>query len=247
MTEKESPAINSPCDMLDWHGENVSSRKLRLLGVAFCRHIWSLFSEPDLINAVNTAELFADSLAKSEALSQAHETVRQRVREFIPTGPRFRSAQEATVIETAWAAALISEIDLHHRSVRKASDSLISACSHAQIPSADWGTSTGDSFFEEKSEIIRGEHGALVLDVFGNPFRPVALDPRWLTSTVVDLARSIYKADPRQAGGHLTNLPILADALMDAGCDDEELLAHCRSDGPHVRGCWAVDLILGKT
>jgi hypothetical protein len=86
---------------------------------------------------------------------------------------------------------------------------------------------------------------AVLREIVGNPFRPVALDPRWLTSTVVDLARSIYEGDTRQAGGYL-NLPILADALMDAGCDSEELLAHCRGDGPHVRGCWAVDLILGK-
>jgi hypothetical protein len=41
-------------------------------------------------------------------------------------------------------------------------------------------------------------------------------------------------------------LAILADALFDAGCDNEELLTHCRADGPHVRGCWAVDLILGR-
>jgi hypothetical protein len=85
----------------------------------------------------------------------------------------------------------------------------------------------------------------LLRDIVGNPFRRVVVDPRWLTSTVVDLARSIYEGDPRQAGGNM-NLPILADALMDAGCDCEELLGHCRSEGPHVRGCWVVDLILGR-
>jgi hypothetical protein len=81
----------------------------------------------------------------------------------------------------------------------------------------------------------------LFRDIVSNPFRPVALSPRWQTSTVLDLARLIY--DERA----FDRLPILADALMDAGCDNDDILAHCRGDGPHVRGCWVVDLILGKT
>ena len=80
----------------------------------------------------------------------------------------------------------------------------------------------------------------LVRCVAGNPFRPVALDPSWLTSTVVALARGIY--DDRS----FDRLPILADALQDAGCDSDSVLSHCRGDGPHVRGCWVVDAILGK-
>jgi hypothetical protein len=81
----------------------------------------------------------------------------------------------------------------------------------------------------------------LLRDVIGNPFRPVALDPRWLTSTVVALAAGIY------ADRAFDRLPILADALEDAGCDSADILAHCRSDGPHARGCWVVDLVLGKS
>jgi hypothetical protein len=77
-------------------------------------------------------------------------------------------------------------------------------------------------------------------DIFENQFRPVAFDPRWRTSDVVGLARAIYddKAFER--------MPILADALMDAGCEDEQVISHCRGDGRHVRGWWVVDLILGK-
>ena len=82
---------------------------------------------------------------------------------------------------------------------------------------------------------------SLSLDIIGNPFRPITIDPRWLTSNVVDLARVIY--DERA----FEKMPILADALMDAGCDSEEIINHCRGDGPHVRGCWVVDLILGKS
>ncbi|MFO0825307.1 MAG: nucleotidyl transferase AbiEii/AbiGii toxin family protein [Gemmataceae bacterium] len=66
------------------------------------------------------------------------------------------------------------------------------------------------------------------------------LDPNWLTPTVIQLAKGIEAEDAYD------RLPILADALQDAGCDDEELLHHCRCDGPHTRGCWVVDLVAGK-
>jgi len=82
---------------------------------------------------------------------------------------------------------------------------------------------------------------ALVRDIFGNPFRPVALDPSWLTSDVVALARGIY------ADRAFDRMPILADALQDAGCANDDVLNHCRDAAQvHVRGCWVVDLLLGK-
>jgi hypothetical protein len=77
--------------------------------------------------------------------------------------------------------------------------------------------------------------------VFGNPFRPVAADPSWLTPTVVALAYAIY------ADRAFDRMPVLADALEEAGCDHHDVLAHCRGDGPHVRGCWVVDLVIGKS
>jgi hypothetical protein len=83
----------------------------------------------------------------------------------------------------------------------------------------------------------------MVRDVFGNPFRPVQINPAWLTwqdGTVVRLARAAY--DNRC----FDHLPILADALEEAGCDDEAVLRHCREPGQHARGCWVVDLLLGK-
>jgi hypothetical protein len=89
-----------------------------------------------------------------------------------------------------------------------------------------------------------GEAIALIYCIFGNPFRPVAIDPMWLRwhgSIIQQLAQTIY--DERC----FADLPILADALEDAGCDHSEILSHCRSPGPHVRGCWVVDLLLGKT
>ncbi|MBY0459710.1 MAG: hypothetical protein K2V38_20515 [Gemmataceae bacterium] len=79
-------------------------------------------------------------------------------------------------------------------------------------------------------------------DIFGNPFRPVALDPAWLTSDVLALARGIY--DERA----FDRMPILADALQDAGCNHDDILAHCRdANQVHVRGCWVIDLVLGKS
>ena len=81
----------------------------------------------------------------------------------------------------------------------------------------------------------------LLRDIFGNPFRPVAFDPAWRTEAVVGLARGAYEDRA------FDRLPALADALEDAGCADADILSHCRSAGSHVRGCWVVDLLLGKT
>lgn len=79
---------------------------------------------------------------------------------------------------------------------------------------------------------------ALIRDILGNPFRPVAFEPSWRTDTVEALARGIYQ------GEAFDGMPVLADALEEAGCDDAEIIAHCREPGVHVRGCWVVDLIL---
>jgi len=81
----------------------------------------------------------------------------------------------------------------------------------------------------------------LLRDVVGNPFRPVSVDPDWLSSTVLELARQMYESRD------FTPMPYLADALQDAGCENVEILNHCRLPGEHVRGCWVVDLLLGKS
>src|SRR5262249_35470446 len=83
-----------------------------------------------------------------------------------------------------------------------------------------------------------------IRDVVGNPFRRTpAIDPVWLAwsnGVVVEMARAAYEAKD------FACLPVLADALEDAGCADEAILSHLRSMGPHVRGCWAIDLLLDK-
>jgi hypothetical protein len=80
----------------------------------------------------------------------------------------------------------------------------------------------------------------LLRDLVGNPFRPAALDPSWLTAAVKALAQVIYEER------RFADMPVLADALEEAGCTNADILAHCRSGGEHARGCWVVDLILAK-
>ncbi len=81
---------------------------------------------------------------------------------------------------------------------------------------------------------------SVMRDIVGNPFRPSRFNPSWGSADVMLLAQGIY------TDRAFDRLPILADALQDAGCEDEQLLDHCRSSGPHVRGCWVVDLVLGN-
>jgi hypothetical protein len=81
----------------------------------------------------------------------------------------------------------------------------------------------------------------LLRDIFGNPFGSATFLAEWRTETVVALARGIY------AERAFDRMPVLADALQDAGCEDKAILTHCRGAGPHVRGCWVVDAVVGKS
>jgi len=90
---------------------------------------------------------------------------------------------------------------------------------------------------------VRGEEAELLRHTLGNPFHPVAVDPCWLTwhrGTVPRLARSIYQER------RFDEMPILADALEEAGCEEVTLLDHCRQPCDHPRGCWLLELLLGR-
>jgi hypothetical protein len=102
------------------------------------------------------------------------------------------------------------------------------------------GNQRGTTAFFKRVAAEKAALSEVVRDIFGNPYRPVAFSPSWRTSTAVALARQMY--DSRDFGA----MPILADALQDAGCEDENLLGHCRRPVPHVRGCWVVDSVLGR-
>jgi len=90
----------------------------------------------------------------------------------------------------------------------------------------------------KNEQLLQGHY---LRDIFGNPFRPIAFDPSWRSDTAVSLAKHIYESRDFSA------MPILADALQDAGCDSADILGHCRdANQVHVRGCWVVDLVLEK-
>jgi hypothetical protein len=103
-----------------------------------------------------------------------------------------------------------------------------------------WCWAVADSRLLPDGVHHRDTFSAMMREVLANPFRPVSLDPAWRTPAVLHLAQAIY--DDRA----FNQLPILADALEEAGCASRDVLDHCRSPGPHVRGCWAVDLVLNK-
>jgi hypothetical protein len=96
-----------------------------------------------------------------------------------------------------------------------------------------------------------GSGAGIVRDLWGNPFRPVVVEPGWLSwneATVPRLAQAAYEGRQLPQGYLDTaRLAVLADALEEAGCADPHLLAHLRSPGPHVRGCFAVDALLGRS
>ena len=90
-------------------------------------------------------------------------------------------------------------------------------------------------------DVTQAALAALARDILGPlDFRPVCVDPNWLTPTVTALARQVYESRD------FSPMPILADALQDSGCDNEDVLGHCRGPGPHARGCWVVDQLLGN-
>jgi hypothetical protein len=88
--------------------------------------------------------------------------------------------------------------------------------------------------------LMAGTQADLLREILGNPFREPEIDPRWRTSDVLGLARAIYEDRAYE------RMPILADALMDAGCEQEAIIGHCRGENRHVRGCWVLDLVLNK-
>jgi hypothetical protein len=115
---------------------------------------------------------------------------------------------------------------------------------HATADTSAWDAAFGtvrcldDSYWEE-DETYYGT--ACLRDIFGNPCRPATFDPPWRTETAVSLERQMYE------NRNFSLMPIMGDALADAGCPDGDVLEHCRGQGPHVRGCHVVDLVLNRS
>jgi hypothetical protein len=230
-------------------GVNVSARKCRLFWCAGSRATWSLLYDDTSRQSIEVAERFADGQATSVELWRAHYGAECPTfgHALLPSFWRqfHRNGSIPDDVRELVARGILDEVNLqrdselanpHEWNRVQSASRRAEYCSAKTVNLSDFE----DSYLQRFSALDEWPGAWLVRDIFGNPFRPVEFDPRWRTSDVVGLARAIY--DDRA----FERMPILADALMDAGCEHEEIIGHCRGDGPHVRGCWVVDLILGK-
>lgn len=206
-----------------------SARKLRLFSVAACRCLDAFFDE-HARQALDVAEQFADGLASLEELTAVHHTA------LVPNRPRpprrtfaerQAAAREIAIISHGW-----DSIEGATRVDQAVPSRVTFAAKICELVPPD--SPRGVAF----DPVVLSK---MFRDVFVNPFRPVPFNAAWTTQTVSNLAQTIYEEHA------FDRLPILADALEEGGCTDADFLAHCRGDGIHVRGCWVVDLILGKS
>jgi hypothetical protein len=226
MTEQEWLESADLRKMLAFLDGKVGDRKLRLFSVACCRRIWHLLPDDDLREAVEVAEKFAEGDVALDLLRKGEEAVYEYA-DFSDTIPG-----EAVLYEAAGAVYQLCQAPIHADMIANAAST---ALQHAQT------VAPNNLFLANDAKAVETTiQCSLCRDIVGNPFRPVTLDPAWRTANVVGIAQSIY--DERV----FDRLPILADALEDAGCTQEEVLKHCRQPGEHVRGCWPVDLALGR-
>jgi hypothetical protein len=216
MTEAEWLACEKPEEMLQAIAKPGDERKWRLVVCSICRTAWPLLTDERHRTAVEAAERKADDW------NAVRGKVYTKVWNDVADATNEMEAVDASKYEAASAVS-----------------SMMYASSGALTTGHVWNVfqhvarATG----EARSYPLQA---VLIRDIFGNPFRPVSFSPEWRTSTAVAIARGMYES--REFGA----MPILADALQDAGCDSGEVLDHCRGPGPHVRGCWVVDLVLGK-
>jgi hypothetical protein len=208
--------------MQGFRRDKASDRNLRLFAVACCRRIWHLLPDERSRKAVEVAERFADGQSSRQERVAASAEAEDAI-----IGVRGQGQRAYFAAVAAGEVVAEEECDQH----------------------CGWYTAS----MVASNPTEEGRHQAgLVHDIFGDPFRPPPHLPHavlaWNGGTVRRLAQAIYEERHLPEGTLDTaRLAVLADALMDAGCDDEQLIRHCRSEGPHVRGCWAVDLILGKS
>ena len=220
MTEEQWLAGADPKPMLEYLRGKVSDRKLRLFAAAGYRLCYG----PDLTysttaqRAVEVAERFADGLAGREELSQSS-----------------RAASDAVwySLDAVFGHTRASEVEGAAAQVAGEPAGAAQA-----IPVARYNPNYGE---------LTAAQAGLLRDIVGGPFRPVTTSPAWRTAQVMALARVAYDQRELPSGTlDVARLGVLADALEEAGCADPELLEHLRGPGPHVRGCWVLDLLLGR-
>jgi hypothetical protein len=192
-----------------------SFRKETLFSVACCRRILSLF--PDERGAHLLAEFEAAALGPTPSADYARPLSNYVIEAF--RDPESTADQQLLLALGATARGYVPTV----------AEVCALAVAGARIETLPVEPDAG----EERAQ------AALIRDIVGNPFRPVSFSPAWRTDTVVALARQMYDSRDFSA------MPILADALQDAGCTSADVLDHCRdANALHVRGCWVVDLVL---
>jgi hypothetical protein len=195
-----------------------SDRKLRLFACACCRRVWHLLTDQRSRRAVEVAEQFADGLTSGEELGSVCESAEQVGADLFADG-----GAEEGFHSAAQAAEWVALANRDRKKAARAAQKVARVTMRiTRLPQID-----------------------LLRDVFGPlPFHPLLIDSTWLSwndGIIPKLAQAIY--DDRA----FDRLPILADALEEAGCTNADILNHCRQPSEHVRGCWVVDLLLGKS
>jgi hypothetical protein len=218
-------SVNSNDLLLYLGRQQVPEKRLRLLAAAFCRSIWDLLTDERSRNAVLVAERAGEGLADRAELLAAWRSAWGAIRDDRCFGERAaaRAASVGSPVFTAHAATEAARARGREqaRGVR---------CGRVEVK-------------KQGTAAERHRQCDLIRCLLGNPFRKVALDLAWLTwngGAAAAMARRI--AEERR----FADLPVLADALEDAGCADSDVLTHCRGPAPHAHGCWVLDLLVGK-
>lgn len=209
----------------------LDDRKLWLLAVACCRRVWHRMTDERTRRMVEVVERWADGQATDEERAAAGAAAHQA---FADSSTYYWGQDEAAdAVHRAFHATTTAGADLARREEDYQPGMWASGVAQSVL---NLTAGAVDPDYSNNPE--RPAQADLIRCLTGNPFRPVAFDPAWRTATAVALAEAIY------AERAWDRLPILADALEEAGCLDADVLAHCRSGGPHARGCWVVDGVL---
>jgi hypothetical protein len=220
VTESDWATCADPQKMLAFlRDRGPSERKLRLFAVACCRRVEHLLSSRHCRKALTTAERYADGEVSGEKLGFAWADARRA------SQSAFRAAESSSTGSAMWAVSEACQVE---------SGRLLVAADVA----ARYAAYANDL---PQRATAQSEQADLLRDIFGHVFGRTPFAPSWRTETAVALARQMYESRD------FLLMPILGDALADAGCPDGEVLEHCRGPGPHSRGCWVADLILGKS
>jgi hypothetical protein len=230
MNEVDWLAGLEPAAMLAYLDGKVSDRKLRLFACACVRRYWRRLRYLTPRATVELAERHAEGQVEEAELEPARQNAEESALNAPYNEQYAYQAAAATLLEPAGEAARQACEFIRQQAVRDAANEVAPFENEARINA-------------EASRAECRELGALLHEVFGNPFRPVIVDPSWLNVSGGAGAAILHAVDEEQC---FAELPYLGDALEDAGCRDDNLLRHLRRSDGHVRGCWAVDLLMGR-